>query len=94
MKATELQREIFRDIVIERRRQDAIHGESSIIERNPLGFENFAILGEEVGEVGKALLDSNFSKFPVTSREELGRELVQVAAVAVAWLEKLMENPQ
>lgn len=40
-----------------------------------------AVLTEEVGEVAKALLEQD--------REGLRRELVQVAAVAHAWLESL-----
>lgn len=39
------------------------------------------VLGEEVGEVNKAVLESNL--------EELEKELVQVSAVCVAWLECL-----
>jgi len=38
-----------------------------------------AVLGEECGEVARAVLDRD--------DEQLRRELVQVAAVAVAWLE-------
>lgn len=40
-----------------------------------------AVLTEEVGEVARAMLDGRPA--------ELRRELVQVAAVAVAWLEGL-----
>ena len=40
-----------------------------------------AVLTEEVGEVARAMLDGD--------RAGLRRELVQVAAVAVAWLESL-----
>lgn len=40
-----------------------------------------AVLAEEVGEVSRAVLERD--------REQLRRELVQVAAVAVAWLEGL-----
>ena len=40
-----------------------------------------AVLGEEVGEVQRAVLDRD--------NDALRRELVQVAAVAVAWLESL-----
>lgn len=40
-----------------------------------------AVLGEEVGEVQRAVLDLD--------RDGLRRELVQVAAVAVAWLESM-----
>jgi NTP pyrophosphatase (non-canonical NTP hydrolase) len=39
------------------------------------------VLMEEVGEVARALLDGN--------ADQLETELVQVAAVAVAWLESL-----
>src|SRR5262245_60812069 len=41
-----------------------------------------AVLSEEVGEVARAVLDCNMGS-------DLRRELVQVAAVAVAWLEGL-----
>lgn len=40
-----------------------------------------AVLGEEIGEVNRALLEGD--------DDALCRELVQVAAVAVAWLEAL-----
>ena len=94
MKETKLQKEIFREIVIERHRQEAIHGENSIVKKNPLGFESYAVLGEEVGEVGRALLDCSFDpNFPNTARNDLERELIQVAAVAVAWLEALEDGP-
>ena len=43
-----------------------------------------AILGEEVGEVANVLLNPFNSK--------LKSELVQVAAVAIAWLEQIIEN--
>ena len=41
----------------------------------------YAVLAEEVGEVSRAVLESDFVS--------LKAELVQVAAVAVAWLESL-----
>lgn len=40
-----------------------------------------AVLSEECGEVSRAVLEMN--------DDDLRRELVQVAAVAVAWLESL-----
>ena len=40
-----------------------------------------AVLTEEVGEVARAVLDGD--------KDQLRAELVQVAAVAVAWLESL-----
>ena len=42
-----------------------------------------AVLTEEVGEVARAVLDVE------VDREHLRAELVQVAAVAVAWMESL-----
>lgn len=45
-----------------------------------------AVLTEELGEVARAMLDGD--------RDDLRRELVQVAAVAVAWLEGLEEGEQ
>ncbi len=45
-----------------------------------------AVLTEECGEVARAVLDRQDSK-------RLCQELVQVAAVAVAWLEAL-DNPE
>lgn len=41
----------------------------------------FAVLAEETGEVARALLEQN--------PDQLKTELVQVAAVAVAWLEAI-----
>lgn len=45
------------------------------------GRLKYVVLGEEFGEVGRALLEGDFSN--------LRDELVQVAAVAVAWVEAL-----
>lgn len=92
MKETKLQKEIFRKIVAERARQEEIHGGNSILGKDPLEFENFAVLGEEVGEVGRALLEVNYSAWHKAPREKLKEELVQAAAVIVAWLEALEED--
>lgn len=45
------------------------------------GTTKMAVLAEEVGEVARAVLDR--------TPDRLRTELVQVAAVAVAWLESL-----
>lgn len=45
-----------------------------------------AILGEEVGEVAQALIDHEFKG---TDHKDVRAELVQVAAVAVAWIEAI-----
>jgi hypothetical protein len=67
-------------------------------------FEKLAILGEEVGEVGEARLALLIKKFGDASQatmqttgintvrdkvRDLRKELIQVAAVAVAWAESL-----
>ena len=67
--------DIFGEIVAERDRQDTKFGDQS---RNSLDRWN-TILGEEVGEVAKAILEED--------NENLEEELVQVAAVCVAILE-------
>lgn len=66
--------DIYRLIDEERDRQDRLHPGDEL-------FEHYAplILGEEVGEVHKALLENN--------QDELTEELVQVCAVCIRWLE-------
>ena len=66
----------------ERAKQDAVWGES----HDPGNSVMLAVLTEEVGEVAKALID----RWPMPCDvAELRAELVQVAAVAVRWLEVL-----
>lgn len=73
----------------ERDRQMAKWGDQS---SNPRWLW-YAILGEEFGEVGTALMDIVVTQvepeYVIEGREELRDEIVQVAAVAVAWLEAL-----
>jgi len=71
------QKEIFEAIQIERMVQDDKWGK----DRNLSGFEWLVILMEEVGESAEQVLESN--------DELLKNELIQVAAVAVAYLERL-----
>lgn len=55
----------------------------------------FAVLGEEVGEVARALLERGFvpkhlvGEVDPIGDPELRAEIVQVAAVAVAWVEAI-----
>ena len=49
-------------------------------------LERLAVLTEEVGEVAHALNEND--------PDELRRELLQVAACAVAWLERIEDAPQ
>lgn len=79
--------EIWDEIVEERHRQDDKFGwlESSTSGMaNGTGEKKLAILAEEFGEVAHALLEHD--------DENLEEELVQVAAVAVAWLQARREH--
>lgn len=66
---------VFNKIHDERDRQDAKWGDQS---HHP-DLYWLAILGEEFGEVAKALLEAD--------TEHIYEELIQVAAVCVSWLE-------
>jgi NTP pyrophosphatase (non-canonical NTP hydrolase) len=77
----------------ERVRQYRMFGDKSIAGKLPLDTK-FRILGEEVGEVARAI--DHYQRYrrakkPVAQkvRDDLRRELVQVAACAVAMLESL-----
>jgi hypothetical protein len=79
--------DVFTAIMLERARQgrkwSGSHdwGVGDCSGRGVAGEVKLAVLGEEFGEVARALLD----KKPA----QLRKELVQVAAVAVAWLESI-----
>lgn len=77
--------DVFELIRAERRRQDAKWGpENRLQTGNP--DKRMTILTEEHGEVAKAVNEHD--------REGMLKELVQVAAVAVAWLERPHEAPE
>jgi NTP pyrophosphatase (non-canonical NTP hydrolase) len=84
---------IFRAILQERRRQDDLKRERkfefSCADRETSDFFALAILLEEVGEVARATLGRHGK---VCDGQELESELIQVAAVTVAWLEKLAKE--
>jgi NTP pyrophosphatase (non-canonical NTP hydrolase) len=71
---------IFSDVDAERERQDAKWGGVPGVERRD-EHTYAAVLGEEVGECCKAWLERDTAALRV--------ELVQAAAVAVAWIEEL-----
>ena len=66
-------------IISERKKQDLKWGE-----QNHNIYKWLAILGEEVGEVNKAVLEDKY--------DEVLDELVQIAAVSVAMIESLERN--
>lgn len=86
-------RDVYEAIDVERDRQDAKWGP----QRNLTPLLWSAVLGEEVGEAARAVLDLGARRdqpSPELCQHEeavmhLREELVQVAAVAVAWLERL-----
>ena len=72
---------IFEKILAERGRQDDKWGADRMLDN----YEWHTILSEETGECAKAVNQDR-------PQDELGAELVQVAAVAVAWLECLQHR--
>jgi NTP pyrophosphatase (non-canonical NTP hydrolase) len=60
------------------------HGDCSSDGVDPI--TKVAVLAEECGEVARAVLDAGLRPEAI---DNLRRELVQVAAVAVAWLESM-----
>ena len=88
MKMTQLREEIFRDILSERKRQEAKWGKQSY-EPNVW----LPILIEEVGEVAKGIQElTSCNSVRKIARENYRNELVQVAAVCVQMLEDFDEK--
>lgn len=84
---------IFANIEHERIRQEQlkVEGRSEFTcadqSMNPLAA--LAVLTEEIGEVAKAVLVTEKLSQGTADDDNLRTELIQVAAVAVAWIEKL-----
>jgi len=93
--------DIISDIILERGRQDRLKDAGrfryTLADKNPglTDAERFLALTEEIGEVARCVLedeDLTFDKEPrilFEFQSELHRELTQVAALAVAWMEAL-----
>jgi hypothetical protein len=76
---------VLEDVRLERVRQDEKWGE-----QNHTAEHFYVILGEEFGEVGEEILDMDIlGEDSYASRKAYRTELVHVAAVAVAAIEKL-----
>lgn len=69
-----------------------MHAESAARRECEEAPSKLSVLTEEVGEVAKALRMVRYVDTPST-RRNLRAELVQVAAMSVAWLETLEEVP-
>ena len=79
---------VLSEVQEERRRQDEKWGEQ---DHTPP--EWLSILGEEFGEVCKAVCEAHFSGYESTGNwAEYRKELIQLAAVAVAMVECLGRN--
>ena len=77
---------IFKEIVYERSRQDTKWGDQS----QNANVVWSTVLTEEVGEAAKATLQLDFEHGGTV--QELYDELIQIAAVTVAWMEALKKN--
>jgi len=75
------QMHVLNDVASERARQDRKWGGWPGVDRVDERFT--AVLGEEFGEVCKALMEDG------ELSPEIREELIQVAAVAVAWVEQI-----
>jgi len=82
---------VLEAIVCERERQNILFADGKIRFNCACGDvppeKKFVVLTEELGEVAEAL--QRPGQFSTKVREHLRSELIQVAAVAVAWAESL-----
>lgn len=79
-----VQKVVIKAIIAERIRQDIKWG----ADRIHLDKDWRLILGEESGELSKAILENEFD-YPGADPYDIEKELVEVAAVALAWLEDI-----
>lgn len=81
---------ILAEVANERRRQDRKFQPPPRPDHSPTDW--FAILGEEVGEAGEEVVEIRWAASPELAmfrHIKLRAELIQVAAVAVAWVEHI-----
>lgn len=88
---------IWADILAERARQEELKQQGkfpfSCADAGINDFERYSVLGEECGEVGKELNEGIKTNCRRVDRRKLRAELIQVAAVAVAWIEHIDKFP-
>lgn len=90
---------IVNDVLVERDRQDALVKSGKFpwncSDKRVAAGDKLMVLGEEFGEVSKAayeLTHETDSGCHKRHRDNLRTELVQLAAVAVAWIEAIDEE--
>lgn len=93
---TEVQGRILQDIADERRRQDTLKAQGrfphTCADSMPAGdLKRFAVLAEELGEVARVVNDASDGNVDVPHLRE---ELIQVAAVVLAWCEWIDAPPE
>ncbi|GAB3278403.1 MazG-like family protein [Larkinella harenae] len=80
-------RDVLDEVANERKRQEEKWGQQN---HAPVYYN--AILQEEVGEVAKEVVEYTFAEPGVPRLQNIRKELVQVAAVAVAMIQSLDRN--
>jgi len=86
------------EIVDERERQEKLREEGRFTHTPAEGshYENLAMITEEIGEVAREVLTQpgDPAAFDtIGSPHSLRKELIQVAAIALAWCEKVPVDP-
>ena len=80
-------RTVYDEVRAERERAHRKHGDTSMESQPILSHRRASILTEEVGEVAKILNDVEHGLDFGSAAPALRAELIQVAAMAVAWAE-------
>ena len=77
------------DVTAEAVRADEKHGSNSMYYRYATDDRRLTILTEEVGEVAREINEKTLDRNRVDYKVNLRSELVQVAAMAVTWIQAL-----
>lgn len=84
---------VLQEILAERMRQDELKASGQFpficADLDLLECERLAILGEEFGEVCHEVNEGIGQNFSILRMENLRKELIQVAAVSLAWIQSL-----
>lgn len=87
---------ILTDIGSERKRQEQMKKEGRFLytcaDLEMTNYERFCVLGEEIGEVAREVLTQSERRLARDTEGTLSnmrKELIQVAAVATAWVEAI-----
>jgi hypothetical protein len=77
--------DVIAEVEAELRRAHAKHGDASILNPAMPDVVRLPVLVEEVGEVAKAMIEQD-------DATRLRAELIQVAAIALTWIEALRDS--